>query len=331
MRSVDVHAHVIPQAVLDWLQQEGQRVGVRLERDPAGGVSLQHREGYRYPVGPEFTSRERVLEEMQRTGVDHRVVSLPPTLFFYGQPPQAGEAACRHFNDALVEFVQAAANRLSALITVPLQDPERAAGEVERMARHPSVKGIIMGPHVEERHLDDPALDVFFAAAERAGLVLFLHPYYTGPKPRLEPYYLTNSIGNPLDTTIGAARLIHGGVLERHPDLSVVLAHGGGFFPYQLGRLEHAFRVRSEPRQRCARPPMEFLSRFYFDTVLHWPKALRWLVETVGPERVVLGSDYPFDMGDPDPVGSVERAGLGDEARRRVLHDNAAALFRLAG
>lgn len=328
--TVDVHAHAVPPPVVAWLGREGSRLGVRVEKEPGGRVHFQHREGYRYPVGPEFTSAETVLAQMDRARVGHRILSLPPTLFLYGQPPEAAQAACSAFNDALVEFVQAGPQRLSAMITVPLQDPERAALEVERLAGHPAVRAVEIGTNVEEQPLDAPSLDPFFSACERAGLPLFLHPYYVGPKPRLEPYYLTNSLGNPLDTTVAAARLVHGGVLERHPGLRVLLAHGGGFFPYQLGRLDHSFRVRPEPKEVCSKPPTAFLGQLYFDSVLHFPKALRYLVEAVGPDHVLLGSDYPFDMADPEPVASVERAGLDEAARRAVLGQSAAGLFGLA-
>ncbi|WP_324669414.1 amidohydrolase family protein [Geochorda subterranea] len=325
---VDVHAHAVPPEVVARLTRHGPRVGVEVVRR-AGETWFDHRQGYRYPVGPAFTSVDTILSRMDRARLDHRILSIPPTLFFYDLP--GGEAAelCSAINDALVAFANRGGGRLWAFITVPLQEPLAAAREVERSASHPVVKGVEIGTDAGGRALDDQALAPFFQACEQAGLPVFLHPYYLGPKPGLEPYYLTNSIGNPLETTIAIARLIHGGVLERHPQLRVVLAHGGGFFPYQLGRLEHAFAVRPEPSATCDRPPSAYHDRIYYDSVLHLPAALRYLVEVAGADHVLMGSDDPFDMGTEDPAALVEAARLEPDAREAVLGQSAIRLLGL--
>jgi aminocarboxymuconate-semialdehyde decarboxylase len=136
-----------------------------------------------------------------------------------------------------------------------------------------------------------------------------LHPYYVGAKPGLEDYYLTNSIGNPLDTCVAAARLMQSGAFDRHPDLRIVLVHGGGFLPYQLGRLDHAFLVRPEAKVATKRPPSSYLDRFWFDTITHSDASLAFLLSLVGPERVVLGTDLPFDMADARPLERLARTG----------------------
>lgn len=327
---VDVHAHAVPPEAVAALERHGESVGVEVA-ERSGERWFVHRQGYAYPVGAAFTSREAILGRMDEARVDHRVLSIPPTLFFYDAPADRAAQLAAVFNDALVAFVRSGGGRLSAMITVPLQAPERAAREVERLAGEPLVRAVEIGTDAGERALDDPRLEPFFAACEAARLPLFLHPYYVGPRPRLEPYYLTNSLGNPIETTVAVARLIHGGVLHRHPGLRVILAHGGGFYPYQRGRLAHAFRVRPEPRAVCQLPPEAFDGQIYCDSVLHSPAALRCLTELVGADRVLLGSDDPFDMGTPRPVEAVEQAGLPPDQRQAVLGGNAARLLDLTG
>ena len=159
-------------------------------------------------------------------------------------------------------------------------------------------------------HLDDDRFDGVLAMADSLGVPLMLHPYTIGRRAGLEPFYMTNSIGNPLDTCAAAARLIFGGALDRHPRLRVVLVHGGGSLPYQIGRLDRAFEVREEARVNIERPPSSYLNRLWMDSITHADGPLRFLAELVGSERLVLGTDLPFDIGEPSPVARLERVGL---------------------
>jgi aminocarboxymuconate-semialdehyde decarboxylase len=230
-------------------------------------------------------------------------------MFLYDEPAADAVQFAERANDALAEFV-AGEDRLHAFAGLPLQDGERAAVELERTVRELGFVGAQIGTNCGPKTIDAPELDPVLAAAESLGVPLMLHPYYTGPKPMLEDYYFTNSIGNPLDTCTAAARLIHSGALDRYPDLRVILVHAGGFMPYQLGRLDHSFAVRPEPRVAIDQPPSSYLGRFWFDSITHSDASLEFLVSFVGTERIVLGTDLPFDMGDPVPLDRIRRVGV---------------------
>jgi aminocarboxymuconate-semialdehyde decarboxylase len=211
---------------------------------------------------------------------------------------------------------------------VPLQDVPAAVRELEHAVGALGLVGVEIGTTVNGRALDDPGLDPFFASAEALQVPVLVHPSYVGTRPGLEAFYFTNVLGNPLETTMAAMRLIAGGVLDRHPKLVLCLAHGGGFLPYQLGRLRHAATVRPELRH-LKRSPLEYLNQFYFDSITHHPLALRYLIEWAGADRVMLGSDFPYDMGDPDPVGTFEDAVVGHpEWEQFVTSGTAKRLFR---
>jgi aminocarboxymuconate-semialdehyde decarboxylase len=301
MTVVDVHTHFIPRFVVDGAAGEDV-LGVREEDG-----WLVHPQGFRYPVTPDFVDADAKLAEMDRLGIDVSVLSISPTLFFHEAPAGQTVPFVERANDALAELISGR-QRLLGLASLPLQEPERAAAELERTVSGHGFVGAQIGTNCGLTPID--RLEPVLAAAERLGVPLMLHPYYVGPKPMLEDYYFTNSIGNPLDTCVAAARLIHSGVLDRYSELKVVLVHAGGFMPYQLGRLDHAFTVRPEPRVAIEREPSSYLDRFWFDSITHSDSSLEFLVSMVGTERIVLGTDLPFDMGDPIPLERLRRVGV---------------------
>jgi aminocarboxymuconate-semialdehyde decarboxylase len=310
---VDVHTHFIPRFVLD----ERGVFGVRYE----DGM-LVHPQGFRYPVAPEFVDVDAKLAQMDRMGIDVSLLSSSPTLFFYEED---SVDFARRSNDALASLVSGE-DRLHGLATLPLQAPSEAARELERAVGELGLLGAQIGTNCGSTPLDAPALDPVLATADRLGVPLMLHPYYVGPKPGLEDFYLVNSAGNPLDTCIAAVRLIHSGALDRYPSLRIVLVHGGGFLPYQVGRFDHAFSVRPEARVAIDRAPSSYLGRFWMDTITHGDLALGFLASLVGTDRMVLGTDLPFDMADGAPVQRLERVGLDAD----LTGQTAAELFGLA-
>src|SRR5581483_3155429 len=225
------------------------------------------------------------------------------------QPAADAVRFAERANDALADLV-AGESRLHGFASLPLQDGDRAAAELERAVRELGLVGAQIGTNCGPTPIDAPELEPVLAAAESLGVPLMLHPYYVGPKPMLEDFYFTNSIGNPLDTCTAAARLIHSGTLDRHPGLNVILVHAGGFMPYQLGRLDHAFAVRQEPRVAIDEPPSSYFGRFWLDSITHSDASLEFLAALAGTERIVLGTDLPFDMGDPVPLVRIRRVGL---------------------
>jgi aminocarboxymuconate-semialdehyde decarboxylase len=319
MTVVDVHNHVIPSFVLEEAER-GALFGLRVDD---GWVV--HPEGFRYPVTPDFWDPEEKLADMDAHGLDVAILSIAPTLFLYDEPATEAVAFARRANDA-VAGMAATSPRLAGLATLPLQDPSGAAEELRRSVEELGLRGAQIGTSGADRlPLDDQALAPVLAEAERLGVPLMLHPYYVGLKPGLTDYYFTNSIGNPLDTCIAAARLIHAGTLDRHPGLRLVLVHAGGFLPYQLGRLDHAHAVRKEPRVEISAAPSSYLRRFWIDSITHADDALGFLESLIGTDRMVIGTDLPFDMADREPVERLRRAGIDPDALGTVADE----LFRL--
>ena len=260
--------------------------------------------------------------------IDTSMLSLSPTLFFYWLEAAAAADFCRLANNSLSTFV-ARSDRLHGVAVVPLQDPEAAAAELRRAVVDLGLRGVEIGTTMEAVPLDDRRFDPFFAAAAELGVPVMLHPYYVGTRPHLADFYMTNLTGNPMETCIAASRLILSGFLDRHPTLTVVLVHAGGFMPYQIGRLDHGFRTRAETRSAITSPPSTYLRRFWYDTITHAPMPLTFLIELVGPDRVMLGTDLPFDMADVRFADALSAIALDPQARDAITHGNAAAIFGL--
>src|SRR5687768_9820199 len=275
--TIDVHTHFIPpEFVAD------ARAGRALDTiglDQRDGTEwLIHPQGYQYPVSPEFFELEARLRQMDSLGIDASLLSLTPTLFFYWLDAAAAGDFCRRANESLAGFV-AASDRLGGVAVVPLQDPAAATAELRRAVRDLGLRGVEIGTTMEKVPLDDERFGPFFAAAEELDVPVLLHPYYVGIRPNLTDFYMTNLTGNPLETCIAASRLILSGFLDRHPRLKVVLVHAGGFMPYQIGRLDHGFRVRSESNAAISAPPSTYLRRFWYDTITHAARPLKFLIE----------------------------------------------------
>lgn len=302
MPVIDIHTHFIPHFVCD----DGLDLAFGARSD---GDWLLHPDGYRFPLSREFLDPAAKLERMDEMGIDISVLSLAPPFFFYERPGPGAVAFAMRANESLAELVEGNP-RLYGLATLPLQQPDAAAAELRRSVEELGLRGAQVGVNLGSMHLDDDRFDGVLAMADSLGVPLMLHPYTIGRKAGLEPFYMTNSIGNPLDTCAAAARLIFSGALDRHPRLRVVLVHGGGSLPYQIGRLDRAFEVREEARVSIERPPSSYLNRLWMDSITHADAPLRFLAELVGPERLVLGTDLPFDMGDPSPLGRLERVGI---------------------
>jgi aminocarboxymuconate-semialdehyde decarboxylase len=325
--TVDVHTHFAPLDVLMAARRGQGFDGMTAERD-GGQEWLVHRQGFRWPVPPVFYDLTARLAAMDRHGIGHAVLSAAPQLFMYWA--DGGEAAgfCRAVNDALAAFAAGSGGRITAVATLPMQDPAAAAAELHRAVTELGMRGAEIGPDVAGTPLDGPGPRTVLAAAARLGVPLIVHPYYVGARPGLADFYLTNLIGNPLATTVCAARLIFSGVLDELGTLRLVLTHGGGYLPYQIGRLDHGHRVRPEARG-CAHPPSAYLTRFWFDTVTHAPGPLRFLAGTVGAGHVVYGTDFPFDMAAGPLTGQLAGTGLSPADAGLIAGRNAVALFGL--
>jgi aminocarboxymuconate-semialdehyde decarboxylase len=321
--NVDLHFHYTPAFFLDEIRRENPWA----KSLTGSGESLRMRfGGLEIPLSPEHWDVGRMLSRMDALGIDLAAASPSPLLFHSQWPAEQVAPLHRRINEALAELAREHPSRFAPLGAVPLQDPERAVVELERCMEL-GLAGVEIETQVGGRNLDDPGLQPFFARAAELGAVVFLHPFAVLGGDRMRSFYLSNLVGNPTETAIAIASLIFGGVLERYPGLKIVCAHGGGSTPALCGRWDHGARVRPE-LAHLEVLPSEALRRFYFDSLTHSPRALELLVRSVGADRVVLGSDYPWDMGDLDAVQHVaEAAFLNAEERRMILGENALRLL----
>jgi len=327
MQTIDVHTHFIPSEVIAAARRGAGFDGLTVQQE-AGQEWLVHRQGFRYPVPPAFYDLPERLALMDQRGISRAVVSVAPQLFMYWAAGQQAVTFCRAVNDALTAFAAGSAGRVMAVATLPMQDPAAAVTELRRAVHELGMRGAAIGPDVVGTPLDDPVIRPLLSAAVDLGVPLMVHPYYVSAKRGLEDFYLTNLIGNPLATTICAARLIFSGTLDQLTGLRLVLMHGGGYLPYQIGRLDHGHQVRPEAR-RCQHPPSAYLRRFWYDTVTHAPGPLRLLTDMAGPDRVVYGTNFPFDMAAGSLKDQLAGTGLADRDLAAIAGGNAADLFRL--
>jgi aminocarboxymuconate-semialdehyde decarboxylase len=326
MKVIDIHAHVLADDTIALLQKEAPSIGLKLAPIDAG-FSVLEVAGHPYRPFPRGGhDLERRFRDMDSAEVDMQVVSNTPQTFLYSQEPQLTAATARLQNDQIVKLVAAHPDRFRGIATLPMQAPELAAAELAR-AVGAGLRGAHIGSNINGKNLDDPSLEPVWAKAAELSAFILIHPVGVAGADRLKSYYLANLIGNPVDTTIAAASLVFGGVLERHPNLKICLSHGGGFTPYQAARWQHGWQVRGEPKVNLKVAPEASIRRFYYDTILHAAAPLAFLVGAVGASHVLLGSDYPFDMGTLECARQVKALALPQSDREVILGGSAAALL----
>ena len=330
MQIVDSHTHFLPMELVELLRRGEGPPDLSLSERGGEDPLIVHDNGLRYPVFPLFHDAGAKLEQMDRDGIDVSLISLTPSLFLYWAEPSETARVHRVINDAAAALAERGGGRLPAMATVPLNDPPAAAAELRRARTELGLVGVEIGTCVGDVMLDDPSFEPFFAVAEELQTPILMHPYMnmiSPPGPGLEGFHLANVVGNPTETFVAAARLIVGGVLDRHPGLRVQLVHAGGAFPYQLGRLDHAYEARADTRATAQRRPSSYIENFLFDTVAFDPRALDFLIELAGPERVLFGTDLPFDMADLSARDLADR--VDPALASRVLGENALATYGL--
>jgi aminocarboxymuconate-semialdehyde decarboxylase len=319
-RHIDLHCHFVPPALLERIETEGARHSIHLRDDRT--VSFAGRDAT-LPMPEGMLDLDRRLRWMDDQGIDVQILSAWMDFSAYVLDPEDGAWLARALNELTQEAIADHADRFRAMAAVPLQAPEAAARELRYAIEVLGMVAVEIATAVVDKELDDRALTPFWNAAEELDSLVLVHPYASIGADRLERYFLSNIVSNPAEETVAAAHLVFGGVLERHPALKVCLTHGGGFLPYQIGRQDRGYESKAQLTARhLSAAPSTFLRRFYYDTVVHDADALSFLVHKVGADRVVLGSDYPFPMGDPEPVETVRRAGLSEESTRAILAHN---------
>jgi aminocarboxymuconate-semialdehyde decarboxylase len=310
---IDMHSHYIPLAAVaavgpDVVAVERAADGGYIFR--AGAASL-HLEAQLFDL-------ERQRADLRRQGLDRRTMMLPPFALLYELPSAAGQRWARAVNDATAAVAREQADAFVGFATVPLQDVPPAVDELRRAITDLGLRGVEIATNIHGVELDDPTLDPFWAVAEELRVPILVHPHAVAGANRMGDYYFRNLVGNPTETALAGARLLFGGVLARYPDLRFILAHGGGTLPQLIGRLAHGIAVRKEAVARTA-DPLAGLSRLYFDTIVFDHRMLRQVAAVAGSGHIVLGTDYPFDMAEDDPLGFVRASGLAEQEIASIL------------
>ncbi|MEH2479974.1 aminocarboxymuconate-semialdehyde decarboxylase [Nitrobacteraceae bacterium AZCC 2146] len=269
-------------------------------------------------------------EMMQRMGVDFQVIAPAPAQQHYWADEELQVALSRVQNEDVAALVAEDAAHFAAMGTLPMRYPARAIEEAVHAVEHLGLRGFQIDTRVEDLELSDATFDPLYARLAKLRVPLFVHPLGFSHGQRLGDFFMVNSLGQPVEEAIAISHFIMGGVLDRHPDLDVVIAHGGGFLPFYAGRMDHAWRVRPEVRRLTAEAPSTYLKRLWFDTCVFSSDLIDVLVGMAGADRVMMGSDYPFDMGDEDPVGRVNKTNLSDADKQKLLFGNAGRLFGIA-
>lgn len=328
--TIDVHAHVLlpeVEALVAGLPGLGEARELDARRNgPAALAVSGPMVGARIPQLTDVFVR---LAAMDAQGVDVQLVSPSPSQYHYWADEDTAEKVYRLAGEATAAHCAAAPDRLRGLGLVPLQHPGLMVPALDHALRQ-GLAGVELSSHASARELSDPAYEPFWSRAEETGAILFLHPFGCTLDERLDQWYLSNTVGQPTENAVALSHLIFSGVLDRHPALKLIAAHGGGYLPTHIGRSDHAWSARADAGTGCAQPPSSYLKRVYFDSLVHDPYVLRELIRVAGADRVLLGSDFPFDMGTDDPVAALRAAGLSEADFDSVRGGNAAALLRHA-
>ncbi|PYL55272.1 MAG: 2-amino-3-carboxymuconate-6-semialdehyde decarboxylase [Verrucomicrobia bacterium] len=341
---IDIHTHILPREWPDLDKKFGYPGFVRLEHCDECSARMMIGDRVFREITDNVWNPERRIEEMDRTGVSIQVLSTVPVMFSYWAKPKDALDLCRILNDHIAEVVRANPKRFAGLGTIPLQDVDLAAQELSRCVRELGLHGVEIGTHVDPnehchgpdcRNLDHPSLDVVWKTAQDLNAAIFVHPWDMMGKERMLKYWLPWLVGMPAESSLAICSMMFGGVFDRFPKLRVAFAHGGGAFPGTIGRIEHGFHVRPDlvaidnkrnPRQYLATESAP--GRFYVDSLVHDIDALKLLLKLFGPERVALGSDYPFPLGEAEPgklidsivdLSAREKAQLLSETAREFL------------
>ena len=329
-RSIDIHAHFYPEAYLRLIEKHGARYSAGCDMSNPDEFVIDTGWQLVPPLPRRFMDIDMRVAEMDEVGVGVHALSLTLPMVGFAHDEFALQL-CEAFNDSCVEAHQKYPDRLFGFAALPWHLPDLACKELDRIAEFPGIKGAYSATRIIDRELDNEAFFPIYERLENLGLHLFLHPVQVIDPKRLQSYYLTNLLGNPFESAIAASHLIFGGVLDRFPRLEVCLPHAGGAFPYLVGRLDHGSRVRPE-NKHMTKHPFEYLRRFHYDTISHSADALEYLIKIVGSDRVMMGSDYCFDMGHEHPVEVVTgHPTLKEEDQQNILCGNAERLLNLSG
>lgn len=320
MQKIDIHTHIMPGEMPRWSEKFGYPGFIHLDHHKPCGARMMQGDKFFREIEDNCWDPSPRLRDCDHHHVDIQVLSTIPVLFHYWAKPIHAWETSRFLNDHIAGVVAAHPNRFVGLGTAPLQDPDLACRETERCMQELGMAGMEIGSHVNEWNLNDPALYPFYETCERLGAALFVHPWDMMGKEKMGRYWLPWLVGMPAETSLAICSMIFGGIFDRFPRLRVAFAHGGGSFPATLGRISHGFDVRPDlVAVDNPVPPRAYIGRFWLDSLVHDPTMLRYLVDLFGKEKVALGSDYPFPLGELSPGALIEGMPDFDEDKKAWL------------
>jgi len=325
--TVDIHCHIHVPAADEMLRRIAPDDTGRKMVD-TNPITAKINAAQQKSILPKLTDPEVRLKDMDNQGVDIQAISASPFHYNYGYEADFCRDTSQVVNDRIAEVVAGHPDRFVGLGTVPLQDPEMAITELNRCIDELGFKGVEISTNVNGKDLTRAGLEHFFERCEEKDTMIFIHPIGTSYVERMNHHYFRNTIGHPVESALAVGHLVFDGYLERYSGLKICIAHGGGYIPAYPGRFDHPYHLRDDCREVISKPPSEYIKKLYFDSVVFTEHQLRHMIETWGPDHIVMGTDYPYDMAETDPVGHVDSVkGLSEEDKALVMGINAANLL----
>jgi aminocarboxymuconate-semialdehyde decarboxylase len=320
---IDIHTHIMPEKMPNWVQKFGYGEFIHLEHRNCEACMMKGDKVFRVVEENCFKPSTR-LKEMDETGVTMQVLSTIPVLFNYWAKSNDGLETSRFFNDHIAETVAGDPKRFIGIGTVPLQDVDLAINEMERCVKELNMPGLEIGSNINGENLSEKKFFPFYEAAEKLGCALFVHPWEMIGEDKIQKYWLPWLVGMPAETSRAICSMIFGGVFSAFPKLRTAFAHGGGSFPFTIGRIEHGFNVRPDlVAVDNEVNPRDYIGKFWVDSLVHDKKAFDYLVDVMGEDKICLGSDYPFPLGEHYPGKMIEKMKLDKKLTKKLFHKNA--------
>jgi aminocarboxymuconate-semialdehyde decarboxylase len=328
--TVDIHCHIhVPEA--DALLNDLAPPDSGATAVDAGDLTFRINREQHATILPMLTDPAVRIADMDRQGVDVQAISPSPFHYNYAAPAEVGRDTSRLVNDRVAEVVAGNPDRFVGMGTLPLQDADMAVAELDRCVKELGLRGVEISTHVNGKDLTRAGLEKFFARAEELGILIFIHPIGSSATERMQDHYFLNLIGHPFESALAVGHLVFDGYLDTYPGLKICIAHGGGYIPAYPGRFDHPYHLRDDCRVHISKPPSEYVKKLFFDTVVFSEHQLRYMIEVWGADRIVMGTDYPYDMAEVDPVGHVDSVqGLSETEKARIMGANAAELLGIS-